>query len=111
MHNKWKVSLSSSSSSESEPVISSTISVFGLGYVGCVTSACLAEGGMRVIGVDLHKSKIALINRGRATIVEPGLDELLADGHRRGLISATCEVAAAVRASSVSIITVGTPSS
>jgi GDP-mannose 6-dehydrogenase len=86
------------------------VSVFGLGYVGCVTAACLADRGFRVIGVDVAQSKVDLINAGRATIVEEGIAELVTAGHAAGRLSATTVVSDAVRASSISLVCVGTPS-
>ena len=58
------------------------VSVFGLGYVGCVTAACLAEGSHRVIGVDINPDKVAMINAGTSPLVEPGLGELLGRAYR-----------------------------
>ncbi len=87
-----------------------TVSVFGLGYVGCVSVACLAKAGHRVIGVEVNASKVELINRGVATIVEPGLDALLESGVASGAVSATTDAAAAIRQSDVVLVTVGTPS-
>lgn len=86
------------------------ISVFGLGYVGAVTAACLAKKGHRIIGVDLHAAKVAAFNQGISPIVEPGLDALLKDGSTSGKITATQDVAQAVAQSDASIICVGTPS-
>ncbi len=86
------------------------ISVFGLGYVGSVTAACLASRGCPVIGVDVHPRKVELINSGRAPIAEPGLDELMAKHHEAGLISATTDAALAIRETEVSLVCVGTPS-
>jgi len=86
------------------------ISVFGLGYVGCVSVACLAKAGYNVVGVDVHASKIDLINKGIATIVEPNLDQLLKQGLERGLIEATLDSKSAIAQSDVVLITVGTPS-
>ncbi len=87
-----------------------TISVFGLGYVGCVSVACLAKAGHRVIGVEVNELKVDLINRGVATVVEPGLDALLLDGFDLGLITATSNAEAAIRESDIVLVTVGTPS-
>ncbi|AJQ93013.1 nucleotide sugar dehydrogenase [Gynuella sunshinyii] len=86
------------------------ISIFGLGYVGAVCTAALASRGHKVIGVDVSKEKIALINQGKSPIVEPGLEELLAAGVDNGLIQGTTDVAAAIAETTVSMICVGTPS-
>ena len=92
------------------------ISVFGLGYVGCVTGACLAKAGHTVIGVDTNPEKVALINRGECPIVEPGLAELVTEvtaagrDPTLGVLSATADAEAAVAATEVTMICVGTPS-
>ena len=85
------------------------ISVFGLGYVGCVTSGCFAKDGHTVIGVDVMSSKVERFASGKPTVVESGLDELMAEAHRFGRVAATCDAEAAVRATDVSVICVGTP--
>ena len=59
-----------------------TLSVFGAGYVGCVSAACLVKDGLNVIAVDPDLNKIAALRKGEAPIYEPGLDELIAEGHR-----------------------------
>lgn len=87
-----------------------TISIFGLGYVGCVAAACLARRGCRVIGVEPIQQKIDIINAGRAPFHEPGLDALMREGLDHGSIRATDQVAEAVAATETSIICVGTPS-
>ena len=87
------------------------ISIFGLGYVGCVGAACLAKLGHTVIGVDVNENKVRLINEGKPTIIEEGIAELCAEAHEKGLMSATMDVSEAVRATNVSFIVVGTPSS
>jgi GDP-mannose 6-dehydrogenase len=92
------------------PRMNLSVSVFGLGYVGCVSAACLAKEGHTVIGVDVSGSKVALINAGKSTIIEEGIRELVSDMHATGRLSATTDVAAAVAASEISIICVGTPS-
>ncbi|PZV06825.1 MAG: UDP-glucose 6-dehydrogenase [Leptolyngbya sp.] len=87
------------------------ISIFGLGYVGVVTAACLARDGHEVIGVDVNSNKVALVNSGHCPIVEPGLGDLLAGGVQTGKIRATTDSAEAVASSDLSLISVGTPSS
>jgi GDP-mannose 6-dehydrogenase len=87
-----------------------TVSVFGLGYVGCVTAACLADRGHRVIGLDVAPSKVDLLRHGRATIVEEGIAELVHTVHAAGRLDATTSVADAVRESNISLVCVGTPS-
>jgi len=86
------------------------ISVFGLGYVGCVSVGCLSHFGHKVIGVDINETKVALINSGKPTIVEKGIDELISRGKKSGLVSATMDAGEAVNNTDVSIICVGTPS-
>ena len=87
------------------------ISIFGLGYVGCVGAACLAKLGHRVVGVDVNENKGRLINEGKPTIIEEGIAELCTEAHAKGLMSATMNVREAVHATDVSFIVVGTPSS
>jgi GDP-mannose 6-dehydrogenase len=86
------------------------ISVFGLGYVGAVTAACLADGGHRVVGVDVNPAKAQAFASGRSPVLEPGLDDLVAVGCKAGRLFATTDAAAAVSESEISFICVGTPS-
>jgi GDP-mannose 6-dehydrogenase len=86
------------------------VSVFGLGYVGAVSVACLADHGHEVVGVDVNPEKVDAIASGRSPIIEAGLDELLAAGVASGRVRATTDTAAAVRETDVSFICVGTPS-
>lgn len=86
------------------------ISVFGLGYVGAVSCACLPELGHEVIGVDTNPSKVRMINDGQSPVVEEGINELIEAAVRAGKLSATEDVAAAVLGSEVSLISVATPS-
>jgi len=85
------------------------ISIFGLGYVGCVSLGCLAQNGHRVIGVDNNESKVKYINNGKSPIIEKDLDALIATHHKAGNVSATMNVMAAVKNSEISFICVGTP--
>ncbi|MDE5555116.1 MAG: UDP-glucose/GDP-mannose dehydrogenase family protein [Muribaculaceae bacterium] len=86
------------------------ISIFGLGYVGCVGAACLAHLGHNVIGVDVSQSKVDLINEGRPTIIEQDIEQLCQIGHRSGRLRATTDVQEAIDATDISFIAVGTPS-
>ncbi|MFD7292212.1 nucleotide sugar dehydrogenase [Streptomyces sp. NPDC059897] len=86
------------------------ISVLGLGYVGCVSAACLAGQGHEVIGVDVNQAKVDLVNSGRAPVVEERIGELTAEVVRTGALRATRDVREAIMGSDVSLICVGTPS-
>lgn len=87
-----------------------TISIFGLGYVGAVSAACLADNGHQIIGVDINLTKIEMINEGCSPVIEDGLNELMLKGVRANRICATNDVLHAVQTSDISIICVGTPS-
>jgi len=86
------------------------ISVFGLGYVGCVSIGCLAKNGNYVIGVDINKTKVAQINAGKATIIEKDIDLIVADQRAKGNIEATTDAKTAILKTEISIVAVGTPS-
>ncbi|MFI8106127.1 nucleotide sugar dehydrogenase [Streptomyces sp. NPDC086023] len=86
------------------------ISVLGLGYVGCVSAACLASLGHEVIGVDVSQVKVDLVNSGRAPVVEERIGDLIAEVVRTGALRATGDVREAVLGSDVSLVCVGTPS-
>jgi len=86
------------------------ISVFGIGYVGVVSAACLAKDGHDVITVDVDPNKIKSINAGLSPIVENGLDELIRDTVAAGKLIATDDVQFAIDNSDASFICVGTPS-
>jgi GDP-mannose 6-dehydrogenase len=90
--------------------LGSSISVFGLGYVGSVSAACFAHVGHQVIGVDVSPAKVEALAAGRSPIVEAQMNELMAEGHASGRLRATTDAAVAVRESEVSFICVGTPS-
>ncbi|MFI6054280.1 nucleotide sugar dehydrogenase [Streptomyces violascens] len=86
------------------------VSVFGLGYVGCVSAACLAGMGHEVVGVDVNQVKVDLVNDGRAPVVEERIGELIAEVVRTGALRATGDVREAIKGSEVSLVCVGTPS-
>jgi GDP-mannose 6-dehydrogenase len=86
------------------------LSVFGLGYVGCVSAACLADAGNEVIGVDVNPTKIEIINAGKSPIIEEGINELIAKCVQEGRLSATMDSGRAIHDSDLSLICVGTPS-
>ncbi len=86
------------------------VSVFGLGYVGTVTAACLAQNGLDVVGVDIDPRKLALLEAGRSPVVEPGLEEIIGSTVASGRLTFTTDAALAVRQTDLSIVAVGTPS-
>lgn len=86
-----------------------TISIFGLGYVGCVSAACFANAGFNVIGVDTNEDKVNLLNAGKSPIVEPGLEELLSAMVANGRLRATQSCEDAISNSEIAFICVGTP--
>ncbi len=86
------------------------IAVLGLGYVGCVTAACLARVGHRVTGVDRDSFKVDTVRAGRAPFFEPGLEALVKDAVDANRLSATTSLSEALAAADVALICVGTPS-
>jgi GDP-mannose 6-dehydrogenase len=86
------------------------LSIFGLGYVGCVSAACFAKEGHTVIGVDVNPNKVEMINAGKSPIVEAGIGSLLDEVVKSNRLTATTDSAAAVLDSEVSLVCVGTPS-
>lgn len=86
------------------------VSIFGLGYVGSVTAACLAHKGFEVVGVDVNPAKVEALNAGQSPIVEARMGDLVAEGHRSGRLRATRDASFAIRESRISFICVGTPS-
>src|SRR5207249_1492899 len=87
-----------------------SISVFGLGYVGTVTAACLAHKGNQVLGVDLSRSKVETLDAGQSPIVEPRVTELIAECNRACRLHATSDAEVAVLKTEISFLCVGTPS-
>ncbi|MGH9872023.1 MAG: nucleotide sugar dehydrogenase [Pyrinomonadaceae bacterium] len=86
------------------------LSVFGIGYVGCVSAACFAKEGHEVTGVDINPTKVEMINQGNSPIIEPGLGELMKDAVASHRLKATTSAPDAVINSEVSLVCVGTPS-
>lgn len=86
------------------------ISIFGLGYVGAVSLACLSRDGHDVIGVDIDRTKLDLIMAGKTPVVEEGMVDLMARVAASGRVTVTTEAQAAVRDSELSLVCVGTPS-
>ncbi|HMN66891.1 MAG TPA: nucleotide sugar dehydrogenase, partial [Burkholderiaceae bacterium] len=86
------------------------ISIFGLGYVGAVSLACLARDGHQVIGVDIDRAKLDLLRDGKTPVVEEGMVDLVRAVAASGRVAVTDEVAAGIRDSEISLVCVGTPS-
>lgn len=87
-----------------------SVSVFGLGYVGCVSAACLADRGHTVIGVDSNPEKVEMVRRGRAPVVEERIGELTTKVVANGMLTVGTDVSRAVAGTDISIVCVGTPS-
>jgi GDP-mannose 6-dehydrogenase len=90
--------------------MSAAVSIFGLGYVGAVTAACLAHQGHTVWGVDPNPIKVEALQNGRTPIVEAEVERLVAEAHAAGRIFSTADPGQAVRQTDISFISVGTPS-
>nr|WP_294522945.1 nucleotide sugar dehydrogenase [uncultured Rhodopila sp.] len=86
------------------------ISIFGAGYVGVVASGCLASFGHTITAVDVSADKIGMLNRGQSPIVEAEINDLIGNAVRSGSLRATADSAAAIAATELSFISVGTPS-
>jgi GDP-mannose 6-dehydrogenase len=92
------------------PATTKRISIFGLGYVGAVSLACLARDGHQVIGCDIDPVKLDLIRSRKSPILEEGIQELMRDVVDSGRVKVTDDAAQAVNGTEVSFICVGTPS-
>lgn len=86
------------------------VSVIGLGYVGCVSAACLAKDNHEVIGVDINAKKLGQLRVGKSPIVESGLDSLIKSGVESERLAVTSKTREAIKNSEASLICVGTPS-
>lgn len=87
-----------------------SVSIFGLGYVGSVSAACFASMGHKVIGVDVSRAKVEMLDSGRTPIIEARMNELVAEAKQAGRLRATNDATDAVLNSEVSFVCVGTPS-
>jgi GDP-mannose 6-dehydrogenase len=86
------------------------VAILGLGYVGVTAAACLAHKGHEVIGIDPNATKVDAILSGRSPVIEPGVEELIAEARERGLISASTTLVPEVADCELAIVCVGTPS-
>ena len=86
------------------------VTLFGLGYVGSVTAACLASCGHHVVGVDTDAGKVRALNESQPPVVEPGLDPLVAAAVAAGALRATESVRDGLGSADLSVVCVGTPS-
>src|ERR1044072_3953246 len=86
------------------------LSIFGLGYVGCVSAGCFAKEGHEVVGCDVNALKVEIINSGKSPIVESGIGELIGEMVAAGRLKATTAAAEAVASTDLSLVCVGTPS-
>lgn len=86
------------------------IGVYGLGYVGTVTAAAFASAGHDVIGVDVNRDKVGMIEGGSSPVIEPDVDELVRRAVGEGYLVATTDHAGVVESTDISLVCVGTPS-
>ncbi|WP_020589304.1 nucleotide sugar dehydrogenase [Desulfobacter curvatus] len=86
------------------------ISIFGLGYVGAVSAACLAKEGHQVIGVDPVKVKVDIVNSGRTPIIEKDIGDIIESVVAEGKLSAVSDAKEAIEKTDLSLVCVGTPS-
>ena len=86
------------------------VAIFGLGYVGCTSAACIASQGHDVVGIDVSEGKVDRINAGESPITEPGIDELIREAHAAGRLRASTTAGAEIADADLAIVCVGTPS-
>ena len=85
------------------------ISVFGLGYVGCVSAACFSELGHSVVGVDVNETKVNAIRDGACPIFEPRIDVMIKEHVSNSRLSATTDALSAIHNTDLTLVCVGTP--
>ena len=110
MSNLQNETAASDQETSSETKGTTSISIFGLGYVGAVTAACLAERGFRIVGVDVNETKVEMINQGVTPIVEEKIGDIIKQTVQDKKLTATSDVAGAVLDTDASLVCVGTPS-
>jgi GDP-mannose 6-dehydrogenase len=86
------------------------VNIYGLGYVGCLTAACLANDKHDIVGIDIDELKVGMINEGKSPIVEPGLEEVISKAVASHKLYATINSLNSIRPAEVSFVCVGTPS-
>src|SRR4051794_30487729 len=86
------------------------IAIFGLGYVGTTTAACLLKDGHALLGIDISRDKVDAVGSGRSPVVEPEVQGLLESGHRSGRLQAALRLNGWVDRLDLAIVCVGTPS-
>src|SRR4051812_22738663 len=86
------------------------VSIFGMGYVGCVSAGCFADIGHDVVAVEPSSAKVKMINEGKSPIIEAGMDELIGKAVKAGKLHATQDWSAAIQATDLALVCVGTPS-
>ena len=86
------------------------VAIFGLGYVGCTSAACIASQGHHVVGIDVSEGKVDRINAGESPITEPGIDALIREAHAAGRLRASTTAGAELADADLAIVCVGTPS-
>ena len=86
------------------------VSIFGMGYVGCVSAGCFADIGHDVVAVEPSSTKVKMINEGKSPIIEAGMNELIANAIKARKLHATEDWSAAIQATDLALVCVGTPS-
>jgi len=91
-------------------VVSMNISIFGMGYVGCILAAGHSSQGHKIIGVDINQKKLDILNQGKSPVVEKDIDKYINQAVEKNLLKTTTDAKEAINNSDISLISVGTPS-
>ena len=86
------------------------ISIFGMGYVGCILAAGHSSQGHKIIGLDINQSKLDILNHGKSPVFEKDIDNYISEAIKKGLLETTTDANQAIKNSEISLISVGTPS-